>query len=162
LKPEGEYGAFEVSDNDVFICAERSARNMSYQGLSKVHSVPVCLGTFQGEDLMGLPLDAPYAQFKTVYTLPLLTISMSKGTGVVTSVPSDAPDDWAALRDLKQKPKLREKYHITDEMVAFDVVEIIEIPGFGRQAAVTVRARHVVGVCEAIGTRVFVDVAGGG
>lgn len=26
------------------------------------------------------------------------------GTGVVTSVPSDAPDDIAALRDLKKKP----------------------------------------------------------
>jgi len=25
------------------------------------------------------------------------------GTGVVTSVPSDAPDDYAALRDLKNK-----------------------------------------------------------
>lgn len=25
------------------------------------------------------------------------------GTGVVTSVPSDAPDDYAALRDLKKK-----------------------------------------------------------
>jgi len=25
---------------------------------------------------------------------------MNKATGVVTSVPSDAPDDWAMLRDL--------------------------------------------------------------
>jgi hypothetical protein len=41
-----------------------------------------------------------------VYSLPLLTISMKKGTGVVTSVPSDAPDDWAALRDLKEKQKV--------------------------------------------------------
>jgi len=30
----------------------------------------------------------------------MLTITMDKGTGVVTSVPSDAPDDYAALRDL--------------------------------------------------------------
>jgi len=29
----------------------------------------------------------------------MLTISMTKGTGIVTSVPSDAPDDWACLRD---------------------------------------------------------------
>ena len=42
---------------------------------------------------------------------------MTKGTGVVTCVPSDAPTDYAALRDLKEKPKLREKYGITDEMV---------------------------------------------
>lgn len=28
---------------------------------------------------------------------------MFSGTGIVTSVPSDAPDDYAALRDLKKK-----------------------------------------------------------
>ena len=28
---------------------------------------------------------------------------MCVGSGVVTSVPSDAPDDYAALRDLKKK-----------------------------------------------------------
>jgi len=70
-----------------------------------------------------------------VYCLPLLTIKMNKGTGVVTSVPSDSPDDWAALRDLQQKDKLREKFHVTEEMVMFDVVPIIDIPGFGSTAA---------------------------
>lgn len=30
----------------------------------------------------------------------MLSISMEKGTGVVTSVPSDAPDDYAVLVDL--------------------------------------------------------------
>jgi len=38
--------------------------------------------------------------YDVVYALPMQTISMGKGTGIVTSVPSDAPDDWAALRDL--------------------------------------------------------------
>ena len=42
------------------------------------------LGSFTGEQLLGLPLAAPYAQYATVYTLPLMTISMKKGTGVVT------------------------------------------------------------------------------
>ncbi len=28
---------------------------------------------------------------------------MTKGTGIVTSVPSDSPDDYATLRDLKNK-----------------------------------------------------------
>ena len=53
-----------------------------------------------------------------VYVLPLLTISMTKGTGIVTSVPSDAPDDWAALMDVKNKDALRAKYKITDDMVS--------------------------------------------
>lgn len=45
------------------------------------------LASFTGWDLLGLPLKAPNAVYDVVYTLPLLTISMSKGTGVVTSVP---------------------------------------------------------------------------
>lgn len=36
--------------------------------------------------------------------------------GVVTSVPSDSPDDFASLRDLKNKPALREKFGVTDEV----------------------------------------------
>ena len=35
---------------------------------------------------------------------------MGKGTGVVTSVPSDAPDDFAALRELKDKPIWRANF----------------------------------------------------
>lgn len=42
---------------------------------------------------------------------------MKKGTGVVTSVPSDSPDDYAAFTDLKKKPKLREKFGVKDEWV---------------------------------------------
>ena len=75
-------------------------------------------------------------RYEKVYTLPLLTISMTKGTGIVTCVPSDAPTDFAAMRDLKEKPKLREKYHLTDEMVLpSDVVEIIEVPGMAAEPA---------------------------
>lgn len=42
---------------------------------------------------------------------------MLLGTGVVTSVPSDSPDDYAALQDLKKKQELRKKFNITDDMV---------------------------------------------
>lgn len=66
---------------------------------------------------MGLPISAPLTAHKVVYTLPMLSIKADKGTGVVTSVPSDSPDDLAALLDLKKKQPFREKYGITDEMV---------------------------------------------
>ena len=72
---------------------------------------------------MGVSLSAPLTRHETIYTLPMLTIKENKGTGVVTSVPSDAPDDYAALRDLKNKPVLREKYGISGDMVLpFDPV----------------------------------------
>ena len=36
---------------------------------------------------------APNCPHERIYVLPLLTILTNKGTGMVTSVPSDSPDD---------------------------------------------------------------------
>jgi len=65
----------------------------------------------------------------------MLTISLTKGTGIVTSVPSDSPDDYAALQDLK-KEKFREEHGVKLEWIdEFKIVPIIEIPDFGDTAA---------------------------
>lgn len=37
---------------------------------------------------------------------------MGKGTGIVTSVPSDAPDDYITFQELKTKQNLREYYNL--------------------------------------------------
>jgi leucyl-tRNA synthetase len=67
--------------------------------------------------MIGFALQAPLTYNAKIYTLPMLTIKEDKGTGVVTSVPSDSPDDYAALMDLKKKQPFREKYGVKDEMV---------------------------------------------
>ncbi|GMI13865.1 hypothetical protein TrLO_g9093 [Triparma laevis f. longispina] len=135
--PEGKYGAYEMLNGDVFIISERSAKGFSCQGYTEEFGVTKKLLDLTGMDLMGLPLEAPNAKYERVYTLPLLTISMGKGTGIVTSVPSDAPDDYVSLKMLVDKPEWAEKYGITKEMVEpFEVVPIIEIPGYGTTSAV--------------------------
>jgi leucyl-tRNA synthetase len=136
--PEGNYGTFETTDGDVLVMSHRAARGLSYQGGLRVWGESPSLVDVTGQDLMGLPLMAPNAVYDRVYTLPLTTISMSKGTGVVTSVPSDAPDDYVALKELKDKPLWREKFGITAEMVEpFEVVPIINIEGYGDKSAET-------------------------
>ncbi len=47
-----------------------------------------------GQTLLGLPLKAPLTSYEKIYALPMLTVSMDKGTGIVTSVPSDSPDEY--------------------------------------------------------------------
>merc|ERR1712187_218049 len=79
-------------------------------GLKDWSKKPLCYMTVTGQELFGTPLSAPLCPYKTVYCLPLFGISMNKGTGIVTSVPSDSPDDFAALADWKNKPKLRDQY----------------------------------------------------
>ena len=68
---------------------------MTFLSYSKLFSL--------NQDLMGIALKAPLTSYDKIYTLPMLTIKENKGTGIVTSVPSDAPDDYAALKDLKNK-----------------------------------------------------------
>ena len=97
------YVAVETVNNEIYVCTRRAALNMAYQEMLKSgKSVePVC--ELPGNDLMGAQLKAPMTSYPHVYALPMMTIKENKGTGVVTSVPSDAPDDYAALVDIQNK-----------------------------------------------------------
>lgn len=134
--PSGEYGLYEMRSGELFICSEHSAANLSYQEMTKLEKVAVPLEKISGRELIGVCVEAPLSVYGKVYALPMETISMTKGTGIVTSVPSDAPDDWINLRELQKDEKLRTKYGIKPEMVNFEPVPIIKIPEFGPLAAV--------------------------
>ncbi|KAL4084204.1 hypothetical protein QTP88_028031 [Uroleucon formosanum] len=139
VHPDLEYIAFKLNDESIFVCSERAAMNMSYQGFTAKNGKYEIITKLKGQDILGAKLNAPLSFNDIIYTLPMLSIKPDKGTGVVTSVPSDSPDDYAALTDLKKKPAFREKYNITDEMVLpFEPIPIIEIPDFGNLCAVTV------------------------
>ena len=98
--PEGEYGLFEMKNDDIYIISERAARNFAFQEMTKVDHEYPALAKITGAELIGKKVKAPMTSYEFVYVLPLPTISMTKGTSVVTSVPSDAPHDFAMLRDL--------------------------------------------------------------
>lgn len=140
LHPDIKYIAFETTKNgEIWISTRRAARNMSYQGFTSINGEVKVIAELTGQELMGLELKAPLTSYKAIYTLPMLTIKEDKGTGIVTSVPSDSPDDYAALTDLQKKQPMREKYGVTDEMVLpFKPIPIIDVPGLGNLSAVTV------------------------
>ena len=97
-------------------CAARAARNMGFQDVFGKFGSPECLLTIKGKDLLGCAVKAPLTKYEKIYMLPLTTISMTKGTAIVTSVPSDSPDDYAAFMDLKNAKK-REFYGVQAEWV---------------------------------------------
>eukprot|EP00316_Scyphosphaera_apsteinii_P022855 CAMPEP_0119322566 /NCGR_PEP_ID=MMETSP1333-20130426/58600_1 /TAXON_ID=418940 /ORGANISM="Scyphosphaera apsteinii, Strain RCC1455" /LENGTH=1184 /DNA_ID=CAMNT_0007329827 /DNA_START=45 /DNA_END=3599 /DNA_ORIENTATION=- len=135
ILPEGDYGAFEVSDAVVYICAARAARNMSFQDIFNEWGNPKQLLSLKGQALIGCAVKSPLTKYERIYMLPLTTISMTKGTAIVTSVPSDSPDDYAAFMDLKN-PKKRAFYGVQDEWIApFDLIPVLTTPDLGDMSA---------------------------
>ena len=137
LLPTGEYGLYESkTPGDIYICSPYSARGMAYQDMLIKDRKYDSIRMVYGKQLIGCRVKAPLSPYEYIYTLPMFTIKMNKGTGVVTSVPSDAPDDYAAIIDC-MKPKLMEEFKLTDDMITpYKPVPILQIPGFGDMAAV--------------------------
>jgi len=136
LKADGEYGAFQINDSDIFVLSERSARNLAFQNFSHTPGKVECLAKVQGRELFGTALKAPYAAYDKIYVLPMQAVDMEKTTGVVTSVPADSPDDYATYMDIRKKPEYYAKeYGIKQEWVSHDIVPIIDIPEVGDRSA---------------------------
>jgi leucyl-tRNA synthetase len=76
--PNLDYGAFEINDSEVFICTERSALNLSYQGFAKKEGKPVKVVSLLGSDLVGLKIKAPLSKYESVYVLPMDSVLPNK------------------------------------------------------------------------------------
>ena len=90
------------------------------------------IASFVGKDFIGTSVKAPLSQYPEVRILPMETVLASKGTGVVTSVPSDSPDDFATVNDLAKKAAY---YGIEREWASLPLVPIISTPTYGNMAA---------------------------
>ena len=134
VSPSITYGIFHVSDADYFFITDRAARNMTYQGVFPQWGISPKAAELKGSDVIGSIVSAPKSRQGDVYVLPMETIKETKGTGVVTSVPSDSPDDYAMLVELSKKTEF---YRIRPEWVSLDILPIIETPGFGSLIAPT-------------------------
>ena len=134
ILPKGEYGLYEMANGEIYISSEHAMLNMAYQEKTKEPRKCNPLLKIKGEELIGTKIMAPLSVYKEVYLFPMETISMNKGTGIVTSVPSDSPDDYINLLMFKNNEKLRKKWGITQEMI-FEPVHIISLEGFSDLAA---------------------------
>ena len=130
VHPTATYGVYQMINDELFIMSDRAAKGFAFQELTPEFGKYPCLATITGQDLIGKQLKSPLSKYEKVYALPMESILMTKGTGIVTSVPSDSPDDYATLRDLQTKPAIREKYGVKEEWCNFAPIPIVTIPGF--------------------------------
>jgi leucyl-tRNA synthetase len=127
--PKITYGIFKVSDKEYFVITDRAARNMAYQGIFPENGVAEKVAEVTGAACVGTLVNAPLSVHKNgVRILPMETVLPTKGTGVVTSVPSDSPDDFATVTDLAKKA---EYYGIKKEWAELEIVSIIKTPTYG-------------------------------
>lgn len=134
VSPKIDYGLFKASDNEYYICTERAFKNMSYQDLTPTRGDYASTLKINGNLLVGSKIHAPLAVHETLRVLPMETILENKGTGVVTCVPSDSPDDFVTTRDLFNKP---EYYKIEKDWVIEEPVAIVNTPKYGDKCAET-------------------------
>ncbi|KII84124.1 hypothetical protein PLICRDRAFT_179802 [Plicaturopsis crispa FD-325 SS-3] len=127
------YGVFAVNDQEAYITTHRAARNMAFQGIFATRGETNELITIAGAKLVGTKIKAPFSIHPEVYVLPMDNVLATKGTGVVTCAPSDSPDDWQTIVDLRKKP---EYYKVQPEWCATDPVPMISTPAYGDLIAV--------------------------
>lgn len=132
VSPKINYGIFDAGNNEYFICTERAFKNMCFQELTPQRGYYKPVAWISGADLIGSKIKAPLSVYPEVRVLPMETILPNKGTGVVTSVPSDSPDDYITMLDLQNKP---DYYKIEKEWAAPGPVAIIETPTYGDKTA---------------------------
>jgi leucyl-tRNA synthetase len=134
VSPKITYGIFQVSETEYLLVTNRAARNMAYQGIFPKWGEFPKVADISGVDIIGTLVDAPLSVHKEIYVVPMDTIKEGKGTGVVTSVPSDSPDDYAMTIDLAKKADF---YKIKAEWIPKDILPIIETPEYGNLIAKT-------------------------
>jgi len=132
VDPDYDYPILDV-DGEKWIVSKECAEKLKDQG----HAIKN-IETMPGADLVGKLVIAPGID-REIPILPSQFTDPAIGTGIVTSVPSDAPDDWVALRDLQRNPEECQRWGLDPEFVqAIKPVAIIHSEGWGDLPAVEI------------------------
>lgn len=132
VDPELEYMKAKV-DGDIWIVSRQCAEKLSHQ-----NKVVEIVGTVKGKELLGKYCKAPGIE-REIIILPSGFCDPDKGTGLVTSVPSDAPDDWMGLYDLQRDADTCAQYGLDiNEVKKVTPIAIIKSKGWGDFPAVEI------------------------
>ncbi|MBI2102331.1 leucine--tRNA ligase [Candidatus Woesearchaeota archaeon] len=129
INPAARYVHVQVEGED-WIMSEVAAEKLPYQKDDVLLKEDV-----DPKSLLGKIVFAPGID-REIPILPATFCDPAVGTGIVTSVPADAPKDYVALRFLQQHPEECEKYGLDPEEVrAITIIPIIITKGYGKLPA---------------------------
>ncbi|MDR2846537.1 MAG: leucine--tRNA ligase, partial [Candidatus Methanoplasma sp.] len=123
VKPDVEYSKIK-KDEEIWIVSPQAEEKLKLQKDGIEH-----VGEIKGRDMIGWLCEAPMIH-RNIPVFPAEFCDPDVGTGLVTSVPSDAPDDWISLEAVKKNAV--SEYGIPQDVVDSVVpISIISIEGYG-------------------------------
>lgn len=151
LRPETAYGQTNIwinpgikyivarSGDERWLLSEEAAVKLREQGYELKEE-----STIKGDELVGRSAYS-FTMKRELPILPADFASPSKGTGVVSSVPSDSPDDYIALLDLKKIAKSgKSSKAVAAAVLSIEPVAIIDTPGYGTFPAKKAVEKHKI------------------
>ncbi len=125
VNPDVEYSKIR-KNGETWIVSPQAAEKLKLQK----DNVEV-IGSIAGRDLIGRMCEAPMIR-RSIPVFPARFCDPAVGTGLVTSVPSDAPDDWISLEAVKKDPALIGEFGLKRETVDSVVpISIIAMKDYG-------------------------------
>ncbi len=125
VNPEVEY-VKAVVDNEKWIISKECAEKLKDQ----LKSVEI-IGKISGDALLGKRCIEPLSR-KSIPILPSDFVDPKSATGIVMSVPSHAPYDWIAIKELIEGDL--ERYSV--ERAELEPISLITTPGYGEHPAI--------------------------
>lgn len=137
VNPTAKYVTVRV-DGEIWVLSREGAEKLGFQK----DGVEIT-GEISASELIGAKCIAPHTK-NEIPILPSELVDPDVGTGLVMSVPSDAPYDWIGLVDLINHPEKLSEFKISREFVEnIKPIPIIRTPGWGPMPAVE--------ICEKMG-----------
>jgi len=125
INPDAEYVRVEV-EGENWILSRDAAEKLKYQKDDVILKEDVDPKTLIGHTAIAPGID------KEIIILPAEFCDPNVGSGIVTSVPSDAPYDYVALKAIQEDKEKCHKYNLNyDDINSIQLIPIIKCKGFG-------------------------------
>jgi len=125
VNPQAEYLRVSVEEEN-WIMSEEAAKKLRFQKDDVILKEGVEIKKF-----IGRKVTAPGIE-REMIILPATFCDPDVGTGIVTSVPSDAPFDYVALRTIQEDEEMLREYGLDAEEVRnINLIPIIRSKGYG-------------------------------